>query len=71
MGQLIKMENRLNQERDWVDLCDKYAAMLYRKDQQILALTKQNEILYDEINRLQQIILGGNVQDEMPEMQPQ
>ena len=69
MAQLVALQGgRQELERDWVGLCDQYAASLFGKTQQVLALTKQNEILYDEIHRLQQIILGGTA-DELSELQ--
>ena len=71
MGELLKMKSRLSEERDWVALCDQYSTMLFRKDQQILALTKQNELLYDELSRLQKMILGRDDSGEMSSMQQQ
>ena len=71
VGELIKLKSRLNEERDWVSLCDQYSTMLFRKDQQILSLTKQNELLYDEISRLQKMILGCDDSGEMSSMQQQ
>lgn len=71
MGELIKMKSRLNEEREWVDLCDKYAAIIYRKDQQILALYKQNEMLYEQVDNLQKLIMEGMTHDKMPQLQQQ
>jgi hypothetical protein len=69
LGKLIELKGKLQEEREWVDLADKYSMMVFRKDQQILALMKQNELLYDEVGRLQKIILGGDAEHEMSELQ--
>ena len=71
MGELIKLKSRLSEEREWVTLCDQYSTILFRKDQQRLALTKQNELLYDELARLQKMILGCDDSGEMSSMQQQ